>query len=388
MKKIRNPFIIGGYVSAEYFCDREKECAEIIRLVTNGCNLALISTRRMGKTGLIQHCFHKREISQNYYIFFIDIYATGSLKEFVFTLGKQIFETLKPKGKKFMDRFFTHISSLRPAFKLDAVSGAPTFDIGIGEIRKPEVTLEEIFKYLEVAGKPCIVAIDEFQQIARYPEKNIEAILRTYIQQCTNTTFIFAGSQRHLMHNIFFSASRPFYQSVDMLNLDPIDPEIYTTFIQKKFADYRKSISVEDIKMVYELFDGYTWYIQNVFNRVFSLVDPGKEVNSLLIWEAIEDKIDSYKHLFQSTLSLLPERQKELLYAIAKEGKAENLTSALFINKHGLLSASSVQTATRQLLDKEMITSENSVYQVYDRFFGLWLSKVYGTGYNLVSLSS
>lgn len=171
-------------------------------------------------------------------------------------------------------------------------------------------------------------------------------------------------------------------------NLDPIDPEIYPTFIQKKFADYRKSISVEDIKMVYELFDGYTWYIQNVFNRVFSLVDPRKEVNSLLIWEAIEDKIDSYKHLFQSTLSLLPERQKELLYAIAKEGKAENLTSALFINKHGLLSASSVQTATRQLLDKEMITSENSVYQVYDRFFGLWLSKVYGTGYNLVSLPS
>ena len=51
-----------GYVSADYFCDRRKESERLIREVMNGNNLALISTRRMGKTGLIQHRFRYPEI--------------------------------------------------------------------------------------------------------------------------------------------------------------------------------------------------------------------------------------------------------------------------------------------------------------------------------------
>ena len=134
MKTLKNPFITGGYVSEEYFCDRVRESKEVIRTLTNGNNLAIISPRRMGKTGLIQHCFHKEEIRDSYTTFFIDIYATDSLKAFVYLLGKEIFENLKPKGKQFVEVFFSMISSLRPAFKLDSTTGAPTFDIGLGEI--------------------------------------------------------------------------------------------------------------------------------------------------------------------------------------------------------------------------------------------------------------
>lgn len=383
MTKIRNPFITSGYVSAEYFCDRERESAELIRSLTNGQNIAIISPRRMGKTGLIEHCFHKQVIESGYYTFFVDIYATSSLKELVFALGKQIFETLKPKGKKFLDHFFATITSLRPAFKLDAISGAPSFDIGIGDIRLPEYSLEQIFSYLETADKRCIVAIDEFQQIAKYPEKNIEAILRTHIQKCKNANFVLAGSQRHMMQNMFFSASRPFYQSVGVLNLDAIVSDEYVAFIQKHFADADKIISKENINLVYNLFEGHTWYIQNIFNRLYSLTDKDEECSSTFIAESIEETLSSYEPMFQSMLSLLSERQKELLYAIAKERKASGLTSAVFVKKHGLQSASSVQTSLKQLLDKEIITKEGDAFQVYDRFFGLWLSKAYGTGYNL-----
>lgn len=52
-----NPFITRGYAGAEYFCDREKETHDIVNLLTNGNNLALISPRRLGKTDLIRHCF-------------------------------------------------------------------------------------------------------------------------------------------------------------------------------------------------------------------------------------------------------------------------------------------------------------------------------------------
>ena len=381
MKTLNNPFVTGGYISGDYFCDRVPETKEIIRTLTNGNNLAIISPRRMGKTGLIEHCFHQDEIRNHYYTFFIDIYATDTLKEFVYKLGKEIFNTLKPKGKQFIDVFFSMISSLRPAFKLDSLTGTPTFDIGIGEINQAVFTLEEIFKYLEAADERCIVAIDEFQQIGQYPETNIEAILRTHIQKCKNTSFIFAGSQRHLMQNIFFSSSRPFYQSVNLMQLEAISEEEYVRFVRRQFTSNQKEIPDELVSKVYHLFEGHTWYIQNIFNELFSLTDENEICTLELAQKAIENKIDSYKPLYQSTLSLLPERQKEILYAIAKEGKATAITSGTFIKKHGLLSQSSVQTAVKQLFDKEIITSENNVYQVYDRFFGLWLANLYGTGW-------
>ncbi|MDR3651866.1 MAG: ATP-binding protein [Paludibacter sp.] len=383
MRRISNPFITSGYVSDTYFCDRENETATLIKTITNGNNLAIISPRRMGKTGLIQHCFHLPEISENYHCFFIDIYATNNLKEFVFMLGKEIFETLKPTGQKFIDNFFSIISSLRPAFKLDSITGTPTFDIGISEIKEAEFSLEQIFKYLESADKPCLISIDEFQRIAYYPEKNIEALLRTHIQHCKNTLFIFAGSQRHLMQNIFFSSSRPFYQSVSLLQLNAIDENTYSDFVKKHFIHENKIITDELISSVYKLFEGHTWYIQNIFNELYSLTNIDETCTLELVEQALDNKIASFEPLFLSTLSLLPERQKEVLYAIAKEGKAAKVTSSDFIKSHGLLSSSSVQTAIKQLLDKEIITTENSTFQVYDRFFGLWLTTIFGTGYRI-----
>lgn len=383
MDKIRNPFTISGYVSAKYFCDRVEETKELTGALVNNRNTALISPRRMGKTGLIYHCYAQPQIQKWYYTFFIDIYATSSLKEFVYIFGKQIFETLKSRNKKFVERFFAAITSLRPAFKLDPVTGAPVFEIGFGEIKYPEKSLEEIFSYLENADKPCIVAIDEFQQIARYPESNMEAILRTHIQKCKNTTFVFAGSQRHMMQNIFYSASRPFYQSVNLINLGPINPDEYAEFAISHFRTAQKEISKECITRIYNLFDGHTWYMQNVLNRLYEHADPNEELTLEAADFVLHKTVENNRTVYQGMLSMLSERQKEMLIAISKEGKAQEITSAAFIKRHALSSSSSVQTATRTLLEKEFITKQGNSYEVYDRFFGLWLSEEYGIGYKL-----
>ena len=126
------------------------------------------------------------------------------------------------------DRFIQTIKSISGKFGFDPITGMPTFNVELGDIDRPEYTLDEIFQYLGHADKPCIVAIDEFQQIAKYPEKNIEAQLRTHIQKLRNCNFIFAGSERHMMQEMFTSAVRPFYHSADMLELKAIVPVSYT----------------------------------------------------------------------------------------------------------------------------------------------------------------
>ena len=378
MAKVVNPFIVTGKIEPEYFCDRVTESARLIKSVTNGNNLVIISPRRMGKTGLIQFCYDKPEIADEYYTFFIDILHTSSLREFTYLLGREIYETLLPRSRKMTSLFIQTIKSISGKFGFDPITGMPTFNVELGDIDRPEYTLDEIFQYLARADKPCIVAIDEFQQIAKYPEKNIEAQLRTHIQKLRNCNFIFAGSERHMMQEMFTSAARPFYHSADMLELKAIVPEIYIPFIVSHFEKRTRHIAPDDVERVYNLFKGHTYYVQKTFNEAFADTPEGEECTLETLRAAIDNMIASNDTIFREILSNIPEKQKELLYAIAKEGEAERITSAAFIKRHSLASASSVQSAMKKLLEKDIITEINKVFSVTDRLFAMWMNRLYG----------
>lgn len=97
-------------------------------------------------------------------------------------------------------------------------------------------------KYIQNSDKPCLVAIDEFQQILKYDEKNVEATIRTYVQYCTNANFIFSGSQREMMGAMFTSSARPFYQSATIINLPRIEEMEYSKFCDRLFEEYGKHL--------------------------------------------------------------------------------------------------------------------------------------------------
>lgn len=378
MAKTTNPFIVTGKIEPEYFCDRVTESARLVKSVTNGNNMVIISPRRMGKTGLIQFCYDKPEIAGEYYTFFIDILHTSSLREFTYLLGREIYETLLPRSRKMASLFIQTIKSISGKFGFDPITGMPTFNVELGDINRPEYTLDEIFQYLARADKPCIVAIDEFQQIAKYPEKNIEAQLRTHIQKLRNCNFIFAGSERHMMQEMFTSAARPFYHSADMLELKAIVPEIYIPFIIGHFEKRNRRIAFADVERVYNLFKGHTYYVQKTFNEAFADTPEGEECTLETLRAAIDNMVASNDTIFREILSNIPEKQKELLYAIAKEGEAERITSAAFIKRHSLTSASSVQSAMKKLLEKDIITEINKVFSVTDKLFAMWMNQLYG----------
>lgn len=371
--KITNPFVIGKYVSEAYFCDRVEETAFLKKQVDNGRNTAIIAPRRLGKTGLIQHFFAQPDIAKRYHTIFIDIYSTNSLSEFVYLFGKTIYNELKPLHTKWAERFFTTIKSLRPGFKLDSVTGEPVFDIGLGSIEQPQTTIDEIFAYLEAADKPCIVAIDEFQQITNYSEKNVEALLRTKIQQCKQTLFIFSGSRRHLMSQMFNSPSKPFYQSVITTDLKPLDKKNYTDFACRLFKEYGKAISKALVEQIYDDYEGVTWYTQMLLNELFALTEKGGTCNAEYYSIAKRNVIQTQESSYKDTLANISAKQKPVLFAIAKEGKAINMTSAKFLKDNGLSSSSSVQSALKGLLEKDIITRTENGYRVYDYFFAEWL---------------
>lgn len=375
-ESIINPFFIGRYAGEHFFCDREKDTETLIKHIVNGRNVALISPRRLGKSGLIHHTFNQDQIKKRYTTIYVDIYATKSLTEFVKALSEAIVKAVK-QDKSWYEKLFAFLKSLRVGFKIDPMSGEPSFQIGLGDIDRPENTLRELFEYMESSDKPCILAIDEFQQIREYPETTTEAFIRILVQQCVGSTFIFCGSKRHMMTDIFYSPSKPFFQSVISQSLHPIPMETYVRFAGKLFAERGKMLDDLVTETVYKMFDGCTWYIQMMMNEMFALTEKGMTCTMEYVDIAWENIIMAQEDRFLAMLCGLAPKQKQLLYAIASDGNVEGITSADFVKRHNLVSASSVQAALKPLLKNDIVTCEDGRYRIYDYFFADYLAKKY-----------
>lgn len=375
---LNNPFVINRYAGDEYFCDRVEETKMLVTLLTNEHDVALISHRRIGKTNLLYHCFDQPVIKENYFTFIIDIYATTSVRDFVNVFGRAILETLRSRGRKIWETFLTYLSSLRSEISFD-INGNPVWGMGLGAIENPAVTLDEIFHYLNDAGRPCLIAIDEFQQITKYSDKNIEATLRTYIQRCPNAHFIFSGSHRHLMGEIFTSAARPFYQSVTLFNLPLIDEAKYAVFAKRLFADRGKQLDDAVVAALYQRFEGITSYLQRTMNILFANTPVGGTCTPDMIDNAVETLLSMSNEVYEALFYQLPEKQREVVTAIAQEGKAQNIMSGQFIHRHRLSTPSSVKSAADGLLEKDLVTRDKDIYRVYDLLFALWILRKMNT---------
>ena len=372
-EQVINPFFIGKYIGDHYFCDREKDTQALVKHIINGRNIALISPRRLGKSGLIHHTFNRPEIKDSYITIYVDIYSTQNLAEFAKALSEAIIRTIKIE-KSWPEKFLAFMKSLKLGFKIDSISGEPAIDICVGDIEFPEKTVRELFEYLEILPRPCVLAIDEFQQIREYPEKGIEAYIRTIVQGCPHTSFIFCGSKRHIMTDMFFSPSKPFFQSVISQSLHPIPMDVYIDFAGRLFAERGKFLDKFAAEVVYKMFDGCTWYIQMMMNEMFALTEKGSVCTTEYIDFAWDNIIMSQEDRYQSILYHLAPKQKQILYAIAKDGKAANITSSDFIKRHRLVSASSVQAAIKPLLKHDIVTCEEGSFRINDYFFAAYLA--------------
>ncbi len=373
---IINPFFTGRYAGAHYFCDRESDTETLVKHIVNGRNVALISPRRLGKSGLIHHTFALPQIQEGYTAIYIDVYATRNLCEFAKALSDGIVKAVRPE-RAWHEKFFSFFRSLRVGFRIDSVSGEPSLDISIGDIEYPDKTIREAFEYMEASEKPCILAIDEFQQIREYPETNTEAFVRTLVQQCSRTSFIFCGSKRHTMTDIFYSPAKPFFQSVMSQSLKPIPMETYAGFAGRLFAERGKYLDRFVAETIYRMFEGCTWYMQMMMNELFALTAEGGRCTSEYIDIAWENIIMAQEDRYQAILYSLAPKQKQLLYAIAREKKIEGITSSEFVRRHRLVSASSVQAALKPLMKNDIVTCEDGIYRIYDYFFADYLAKTY-----------
>lgn len=369
-----NPFLVTGYLSEDYFCDREKETSELLQSTLDGNNITLVSPRRMGKTGLILHTFEKLKRSKQVVAVYVDIFATRSLAEFIKAISESILREFPEKtsiGKKFWD----FIKNLRPLVSYDPISGVPQIQINYQSEGEKQQTLHNIFQFLEAQNKRIVFAIDEFQQIRTYPESNIEALLRTEIQHLQNVSFIFCGSKRHMMLDIFSNNKNPFYASTRFLFLSEIDKEQYSHFIKTNFNRNGCIIHEDAVELILEWTKRHTYYTQSICNKVYSY--RFDEVSVETIKKAFSEILEQQTSVYLQIRELVTSAQWNYLIAVAKEGTISQITAQKFLMTYKIGTASNSTRLMKSLVDKELILEKITVnqkeYCIYDVFFSQWL---------------
>jgi len=364
---MENPFSYSDYVTGEAFCDRTTEQKDLIYYARNSQNALLYSHRRMGKTSLVHQVIRRlKKTKPKVQSIYIDLYGTLDENDFI----DAVLTGLTQIESK-LERILKQMAGLKITGSIDPITNLPTLSASIKPREKPEY-LEKALNLMASysAKQKMLVVLDEFQEVAKYSEEGFEKRLRKVIQRHRNISYIFSGSQKHILMEMFHSAKRAFYKMARSYPLEKIAIHHYTDWAQKLFKKKNINISGEIITSIVERSDHQPIYIQQF------LFDLWRSATvSLDVLDNIENSIiASQKNQFIVLWDLLTQNQKKALRLLAETG-GKSIYAAEQLQRVGFNSGSVLQRAIAALNEKEIL-SKNDTFQFQDAMLKKWVQSL------------
>jgi AAA+ ATPase superfamily predicted ATPase len=370
-----NPFLTRGYIGPEYFCDRETEARQLKDALLNSRNITLYARRRLGKTALIRHVFHhlpKRATGIE-----VDLQTTNSMKDLLNALARAVVTQIS-RNSSFGKKLWEGIKTLRPTITYDELTGQPVVSLDTRSQTETVRYFEQVTELLAQSSGPVLIALDEFQQILAYPEENVEATLRSILQQVPQVTFIFSGSDQHLLSGIFSDTKRPFYLMSQLMKIGPIPADAYSSFIEGHFTRAKKQIQVDEISYILEWSKGITAAIQLICNRLWSR--DVKSIKRSDVQDCLLQILGEYDEIFHVQYRRQSLKRKRLLKAIALADRVEQPYGQTFMQEFGFTNASSLRVTLHQLMDDQFVyegqDGPDTWYEINDVLFARWLERL------------
>ncbi len=371
---MENPFAFSNYVTGQSFCNRRQELTSLLNYSKGSQNVLLFSHRRFGKSSLIRQAFleiQKKKL--NIGTMHVELYGTISEKDFIARTFQNL-NQLESNVDRLLKTVGTALRNIKLNLSIDPATGAASISPSLGAVDEKSL-LEELMNILQKHSlkQKLVIAFDEFQEVADYSEEGFEKRLRSFIQQHANICYIFAGSQRHLITEMFNSTKRAFYKLADSFPLNKIETQHYIPWIQNLFRKKGMALNAELIVEIIERFENHPMYIQNF---LFHLWDkPGEIELSVDDIDKIERSIIEKSSLEYSMLwETLSINQKKTLKLILLNDGA-NLFSADALASVNLKTGSLVTKALSSLVNKEIIVKDEK-YMIQDVVFKKWLKKI------------
>lgn len=367
-----NPFRYGTVVDEPFFINRVKELAEVKESLLSGQNLIIYSPRRYGKTSLIKKIL-KTLSNEGHPCIFIDFFRIHSKEKFIEEYTREVFKNY-PSWEKTLKKAVTILKTVHPVVTLNE-NGLPEFSLKYSRSQIPQA-IEEIINLPEkLAGrKRWIVVLDEFQEIERLEGERFEKELRASYQLHQNISYVFMGSRKHLLTNIFTRKNRAFYNFGRLYKLDRIPGAEITAHLKTCFESSGIKTDPEVLDKLLELAGNIPFYVQMLASVLWDLT-AGKheELTNALLDEAIKTALWHQTDYYMALLQNLTAYQQKVLHAVAIENSG--LFTKEYAERFFLSANSSTQRALTTLMDKDILNKHENSYYFEDPLFRIWITQ-------------
>jgi len=372
-----NPFRYGGVVGRDAFCNRSTELRDLARAMQQGERLFVYSERRLGKTSLVRLAMEELPKAGHVPVY-VDLWPTDGEESFITVTAKALTEAFETSAERMLQLAGSFFKRLLPVLTVDD-QGHPQVRFEVREMKRESLPLEEVLlapaRIAEKRKCRVIVVFDEFQRILEYKSDRIERTLRSAIQGQGEVAYIFLGSRKHLIQRMVLDSTSPLYRAGGHYPLGPIPDREWIPFIQDRFQNSDKRISETEIRGICDHTGGHPFYTQHLCHAAWELCATGDSVTSETIGAAVDLLLDRETYAYSALWESLTPAQRRTLIGLASATEGAQVFGADFVRTYNLQSASTVQSAARTLLERDLIDRENGSFLILDRFFRLWIRR-------------
>ncbi|MFQ5456193.1 MAG: ATP-binding protein [Nitrospirota bacterium] len=368
-----NPFIYGEEVRGDTFCNRKKEIKGLVTDIQNGQNVILYSPRRYGKTSLIKEVLRYVE-NKGVSGIYLDLYPVLKEEDFISIYARAVSNTIKGPVEKVIETLRTIFKLLRPQITITPHGDT---EFGVEFIQDVTLMIEDVAhsvkRYADSTGRQVAVVFDEFQQIGYLGNDRLERELRTIIQTHTrNIAYIFMGSRRHLINEIFSNPNRPLYKIGKHYPLSRIKRDELVEFVIKRFLDTGKTITMDIVSRVVDITDCHPYYLQHLCHTIWDMTED--RVDDGIIDRALQDTIFRERPAYIALWDSLTLNQRKVIIMIAGLREDEGIYSKDAMMRSGLTPAI-IQRNIKGVVERDIINKVNGRYEFNDVFLNLWIQR-------------
>jgi len=347
------------------FCNRKEELKRILYDLNGNTPILLISPRRYGKTSLALKAFEQIKWPYAH----VDLYKALSEEDIVkYILNGigQLLGKIESTPKKLMLLAGEFFSSLH--IKVVIEKAGIQLEFNQKNQKAPDVILKSLEKLHELAlkkDKRVVLFLDEFQVLGEVINNNsIEAVIREAAQKSTHVSYVFSGSNRHLMEQMFYDRKRPFYKLCDQIKLDRIHEKEYEQYINIAAKEtWGEILDPSTLAKIFELSESHSYYVNKLCSLLWQGSKIPKESDVVSIWHCF---VLENKSSVERELSLISVNQRKLLIFLSNQDQIKELFSKKTTQQVDLTS-SSVQRAAELLIEKDYVYIDgDKSYRVLD----------------------
>jgi len=360
-----NPFKYGQIVNGNDFCPRPELTKTIKSFIKSGQNIYVQGERRIGKTSLIMETVSSCRGKRIFYVDLLEIKTTAGLCQ---RLAKALISFEQQNG--ILEKILKSLSQLKPTIGFDALTGTPTVSIDPAIKLTPD-SLNGILDMLMESNnrKPLVAVFDEFQDILNLKDsKETLAILRSKIQFHSSISYIFSGSIRNKMFDIFNNPESAFFKSAIPVQVSELNHQCFSKFLMDKFNLGKRKITEKTINKIFNIAENVSGDVQQLCMALWDTTSYKEKITENNISIALKLIFARESKGYEHILVQITEQQLKCLVGLAKAG-GRAPQSADFLSVSGISLPASVKKALNRLEQLKIVYRYEKEYKFINPFF-------------------